>query len=116
MKRIPIFALFSHFEGLCIYLSIYWPRTGSVDTIDLILIHVQYPFDIYYDVEMMMMMMKVLKEKNSFHLSYDLDAKNEPMVMVTLLMMNDTNDNYADDVRVLFQEFVLILYNDFSMA
>jgi hypothetical protein len=63
-----------------------------------------------------MMLMKVLKEKKSFHRSDDLDAKNEPMVMVMLLMMNDTNDNFVDDVRVLFQEFVLILCNDFSMV
>jgi hypothetical protein len=95
---------------------IYWPQTGSVDTNDLSLTHVQYPFDIYYVDETMMMMTKALKVKHSFHLSYDLDAKNEPMVMVMLLMMNDTNDNYVDDVYVLFQEFVLILHNEFSMA
>ena len=98
-----------------IYLSIYWPRTGSVDTIDLILIPVQYPFDILHFVETMMLM-RVSKEKNSFHRSNDLDAKNEPMAMVMLLMMNDMNDNFVDDVHVLFQEFVLILCNDFSMV
>jgi hypothetical protein len=62
------------------------------------------------------MMMKVLKEKSSLHPLYDLDAKNELMVMVMLLMMNDMNDNYVDDVHELFQEFVQVLYNVFSMV
>jgi hypothetical protein len=96
------------------FVLVYWLKTGSVDTNDLILIHVRCPFHICDVAEKMMM--KVLKEKSSLHPLYDLDAKNELMVMVMLLMMNDMNDNYVDDVHELFQEFVQVLYNVFSMV
>lgn len=58
---------------------------------------------------------KVSKEKNSFHRTYDSDAKNESKEKVMWLMMNDTNDNYADDGYEWFPEFVMILDDDFSM-
>ena len=56
-----------------------------------------------------------MTRESSFHPSYDLDAMNVVMARVMFLMMNDTNDNYADVVHELFRAYDESLYhNDLS--